>query len=114
MIKVWDPVFCICHVTLHTHTPQWDNSATEFVAKVEDQATLCMLEEDPITEDNLKSTACSVLILIGLALHLSLLGFYPETWQVCKLSINLLTLAGLSRNISADKPATISRCMVKS
>ena len=27
--------------------------------------------------------------------HLSLLGFYPETWQVCKVSINLLTLAGL-------------------
>ena len=52
--------------------------------------------------------------LIQVGMHLSLLGFYPETWQVCKLSINLLTLAGLSTNISADKPATVSRCMVKS
>ena len=46
--------------------------------------------------------------------HLSLLGFYPETWQVYILSINLLTLAGLSTNISADKPAILCRCMVKS
>ena len=46
--------------------------------------------------------------------HLSLLGFYPETWQVCKLSIHLLTLAGLSTNISVDKPANLCRCMVKS
>ena len=44
----------------------------------------------------------------------TLLGFYPETWQVCKLSINLLTLAGLSTNISVDKPANLYRCMVKS
>ena len=46
--------------------------------------------------------------------HLSLLGFYPETWQVCKLSIHLLTLEGLSTNISANKPANLCRCMVKS
>ena len=53
--------------------------------------------------------------LFFIPLHLSLLGFYPETWQDCNLSINLLiTLAGLSTNISADKPANLSRCMVKS
>ena len=46
--------------------------------------------------------------------HLSLLGFYPETWQVCKLSINLPTLAGLSTTISVDKPANLCRCTVKS
>ena len=46
--------------------------------------------------------------------HLSLLGFYPETRQVCKLSINLLTLAGLSANILVDKPANLSRSTVKS
>ena len=51
---------------------------------------------------------------VGLSVHSSLLGFYPETWQVCKLSINLLTLAGLSTNISVDKPANLCRCMVKS
>ena len=44
--------------------------------------------------------------------HLSLLESYPETWQVCKMSINLLTLAGLSTNISVDKPANLCMCMV--
>ena len=48
------------------------------------------------------------------SVHFSLLGFYPETWQVFKLSINLLTLAGLSTNISADKSANLCRCLVKS
>ena len=43
--------------------------------------------------------------------HFSPLSAVP---QVCKVSINLLTLAGLSTYISADKPATISRCTVKS
>ena len=52
--------------------------------------------------------------LIQVGMHLSLLGFYPKTWQACKLSINLLTLTGLSTNISVDNPATVSRCMVKS
>ena len=33
--------------------------------------------------------------------------------QVCKVSIDLLTLAGLSTNISVDKPADPGRCMVK-
>ena len=46
--------------------------------------------------------------------HLSLLGFYPEIRQGCRLSINLLTLAGLSANILVDKPANLSRCTVKS
>ena len=41
-------------------------------------------------------------------LHLSLLGFYPETWQVCKLSIDLLTLAGVW---SSHKPANPGRSM---
>ena len=39
--------------------------------------------------------------LADFSILLSLLGFYPETWQVCKLSINLLNLAGSSTNISA-------------
>ena len=32
--------------------------------------------------------------------------------QVCKVSIDLLTLAGLSANISADGPANPGRCTV--
>ena len=32
--------------------------------------------------------------------------------QVCKVSIDLLTLAGLSADISADRPANPRRCMV--
>ena len=33
--------------------------------------------------------------------------------QVCKVSIDLLTLAGLSTNISVDRPADPGRCTVK-
>ena len=39
------------------HMPQGDDSVTEFVAKVEDQASLCRVEEKPITEDDLKRLA---------------------------------------------------------
>ena len=54
-----------------------------------------------------KDDSCQV------AYHLNLLGFYPKIWQVCKLLRNLLTLAGVSTNISAHKAATICKCTVK-
>ena len=39
------------------HMPQGDKSVTEFVAQVEDQATLCRVGEVAITEDDLKRLA---------------------------------------------------------
>ena len=39
------------------HMPQGDDSVTEFVTKVEDQAALCRVVEKPITEDDLKRLA---------------------------------------------------------
>ena len=56
------------------------------------------------------------------ASHLSLLGFYPELWQVCTLSINLLMFAGVwsshkpgnpgrFMDTFLDKPARVSRFM---
>ena len=73
------------------------------------EAILCLMRHAHPTPKCRKNDSCYFI-----KYHLSLLGFYTETWQVCKLSINLLTLAGLSTNISVDKPATVSRCMVKS
>ena len=36
------------------HIPQGDRSINEFVAQVEDQASLCRVAQEPITEDDLK------------------------------------------------------------
>ena len=41
--------------------------------------------------------------------HFSTLGAIPH---VCKVSIDLLTLAGLSANISMDRPANLGMCTV--
>ena len=43
------------------------------------------------------------------AIHFSTLGAIPH---VCKVSIDLLTLAGLSANISMDRPANLGMCTV--
>ena len=51
------------------------------------------------------------LLDLALFLHFSTLG---ATRLVRKVSIDQLTLAGLSTNISADRPADLGWCMVTS
>ena len=46
-----------------------------------------------LKETQLINIQQSLFFYLMNCVHLSLLGFYPETWQVCKLSINLVTLA---------------------
>ena len=81
------------------------------------------LEEDKLKE-NIKLLCCifdaispaahtPVLITPGIIFATKSLEYTRHIRQVCKVSIDLLTLAGLSTNIPVDKPADPSRCMVK-